>query len=68
MIDGYTKVVLTVIALSLATIAVRGTSVGQATAQPFGGTDCGRSQFSPCYIQFASNPVPKVEIANWPQR
>jgi hypothetical protein len=73
--DRYTKVVLTVIAISLATIAIRGQSVGPATAQPF-GADCGRTEYRPCHITFA-NPVAKimpragdvrVEITNWPMR
>ncbi len=46
-VDGYTKVVLTVIAAALCIL------VGQnmvPTASAFGESDCGRS-FSPCVIE-----------------
>jgi hypothetical protein len=75
MIDRYTKLLLTVIAVSLATIAVRGPIAGQAVAQPF-GSDCGGTEFRPCHIRI-SHPATKflpgagdvrVEITNWPLR
>ena len=46
MLDWYTKTVLTVIAVSLATIAVRGTVIPNAIA---GDRACG-DYSNPCYI------------------
>ncbi|WP_072396585.1 hypothetical protein [Hyphomicrobium sp. CS1GBMeth3] len=49
MIDLYTKAVLTVIAVALCLIAVRGSAVfGPAIAQ---GSSCGESIMNPCYVE-----------------
>ncbi len=55
MIDTYTKIVLTVIAISLATIATKGTFVQTANAV---GDDCG-SLIDPCYVKIDGD-VPVV--------
>lgn len=53
MIDRYTKIVLTVIAVALSAIAVQGT-IG--TAQAALG-ECGLTWLSPCYVT-AELPLP----------
>ena len=49
MIDWYTKAVLTVIALSLGTIAISQLTPEQAVAQ---FVECG-SEYDPCYVAFS---------------
>lgn len=48
MIDRYTKVILTVIAAALSTIAVH-MAVGTASAQ-LSGTSCGSSSIDACHV------------------
>jgi len=50
--DRYSKVIFTVIALALATLAVGQFMPGSAVAQ---GAGCGSSPNSPCYVEAASN-------------
>ena len=51
MVDRYTKIVLTVIAVALGVIAVR-----EVGALARAGVECGYARSSPCY----------VDIGNWP--
>jgi hypothetical protein len=53
MVDAYTKLVLTVIAVALSVIAFR-ISIPTATAQFGELSGCGRLITSPCYVQEAS--------------
>ncbi|GJD92890.1 hypothetical protein OCOJLMKI_0073 [Methylobacterium iners] len=50
MIDGYTKIVLTIIALSLSALALK-PAILPAQAQLNG---CGSSSRNPCYIEMSS--------------
>ena len=53
-IDLYTKAVLTIIALALSVIALRGTFSGTAYAL---GDGCGNSLRNPCYVSNALAPI-----------
>lgn len=65
-IDLYTKAVLTVIAVSLAVLAVRG---GIEPARAL-GDGCGDSRLNPCYVTLDStldvNVVNRVQIDDYP--
>lgn len=52
MVDGYTKAILTAIAVALAAIAVQ-----QVTHRASAEADCGDRALHPCY----------VSITNWPR-
>jgi hypothetical protein len=60
-IDRYTKTILTVIALALATIAVRGLT----TAASAMGSGCGASPRQPCYVD-SSPPLLVRNVSNEP--
>ncbi len=50
IIDRYTKIVLTVIAVSLAVIAL--SNIKETIIEPAMATsDCGDSRYSPCYVE-----------------
>ncbi len=57
MIDTYTKVILTVIAISLSAIAAKGTVFSPAKAV---GSDCGVLEQLPCYTSI----VGTVSVTN----
>jgi hypothetical protein len=61
MVDTYTKIVLTVIAVALSVIAVRGPFVTSASAL---GDDCG-SFSDPCKVSSGNYPL-DVNVKNWP--
>ncbi len=62
LIDNYTKIVLTIIAAALVSIAFQGT-IRPASAQM--GDGCGSSSRSPCYVEVSQSPLGrafKVEV------
>jgi len=60
MIDGYAKGVLTVIAASLALLAI-GQFTQKAGAQ-LGG--CGNSSYSPCYVEVSTSFPLRMQTPN----
>lgn len=64
MIDRYTKIVLTVIAVALSAIAIQGT-IGAAQAQL--GDGCGSSPTRACYVQTGGIIGLDVTVTNWPR-
>jgi|AACY02.1.fsa_nt_gi hypothetical protein len=50
IIDKYTKIVLTVIAVSLVTIAF--SNINETMIEPaMAGSDCGDRSWNPCYVE-----------------
>jgi hypothetical protein len=61
--DGYTKLVLTVIALALVMLAVRPWVEPQPVGAQRGG--CGNSK-SPCFVTTSVLDPLRVQVTNWP--
>jgi hypothetical protein len=61
MVDRYTKAMLTVIAVALAVIALKGVVAPPAVAQFGASGDCG-SLKNPCYIEYSGGGGFPIEI------